>query len=333
MTLATSQLDLGSALKLLADPLRLRILALLEEEELSVGDLSRCLDVSQSRTSNHLRLLREAGLLSERHVGTSTYLRLAPGGNRAPTARRLYEGLGPELDDLTGRDADRVRLATVREQRSGASFFDRVADRWDKVRGRFDHGLARERASLQLLGGGTFADLGCGTGYMAHSLLGLAERLILVDRSEPMLEEARRRLASRARGTALEFRPGTLDALPLDANSCDGVLCGLVLHHLADLDAPLAEMHRVLVQGGRAVVLELSPHRETWMREAQGDRYLGLASEDVLAAFRRAGFSDLVVEPLDDHYRPLRASQDDTAEHDPEEDPSLSLYLVRGTAS
>ncbi|MEX1025424.1 MAG: metalloregulator ArsR/SmtB family transcription factor [Planctomycetota bacterium] len=325
MSPTAQQLDLGSAMKLLADPLRLRILALLAEEELSVGELSRCLDVSQSRTSNHLRLLREAGLLSERHVGTSIYLRLVPSGERAPTARRLFAGFDAELEGLAGRDADRVRLEQVRAQRSDASFFDRVADRWDKVAGRFEHGLARERTALQLLGGGTFADLGCGTGYIAESLLGLAERLILVDQSEPMLEEARRRLAPRARGTQLEFHAGTLDALPLADASCDGVLAGMVLHHMADLDAPLAEMRRVLVPGGRAVVLELSPHRETWMREAQGDRHLGLAPEDVFAAFERAGFHRLATEPIDDRYRPRHAA----AEAD---DPALSLYLVRGTA-
>lgn len=329
MALATTTSDLGSALKLLADPLRLRILALLVAEELSVGELSRCLDVSQSRTSNHLRLLREAGLLAERHVGPSTYLQLVVEGERAPTARRLFASFADELDGLPGRDADRLRLAQVLAARSDVSFFDRVADRWDKVAGRFERGVGRERAALQLLPAGhVFADLGCGTGYMAESLLGVAQRLILVDRSEPMLEEARQRLEPRARDTVLDFRAGSLDALPIADGELDGVVCGMVLHHLADLDAAVAEMRRVVKPGAQAVVLELAPHREAWMREAQGDRHLGLAPRDVLAAFERAGFTDLRTEPLEDRYRPARTA----AGEGTSEDPRLSLYLVRGTA-
>jgi len=97
--------DLGGALKLLADPTRLRILGLLDREELSVGDLSRALDLAQSRVSNHLRLLREAGLLLERHVGTSTFLRLDTPRNGARLAGlpgRLWEVVRSELDQLPG---------------------------------------------------------------------------------------------------------------------------------------------------------------------------------------------------------------------------------------
>ena len=68
---------LPSLLKVLADPVRLRILGLLELEELSVGELSRALGMAQSRVSNHLRVLREQELLAERHAGTSTFLRPA----------------------------------------------------------------------------------------------------------------------------------------------------------------------------------------------------------------------------------------------------------------
>ncbi|MEM7518519.1 MAG: metalloregulator ArsR/SmtB family transcription factor, partial [Planctomycetota bacterium] len=51
--------DLTALLKVLGDPTRLRILGLLEIEELSVGELSRSLGMAQSRVSNHLRVLRE----------------------------------------------------------------------------------------------------------------------------------------------------------------------------------------------------------------------------------------------------------------------------------
>jgi SAM-dependent methyltransferase len=78
----------------------------------------------------------------------------------------------------------------------------------------------------------------------------------------------------------------------------------MVLHYLPALDGPLAEMHRVLRPGGAAVVVELAPHGEAWMRGALGDRHLGLAPGDVIAAFERAGFTDVALDPLEDHYRP-----------------------------
>ena len=314
----------GAALKLLADATRLRILGVLERQELSVGELSRALDLSQSRVSNHLRLLREAGMLGERHVGTSTYLRLAPAGEAV--AARLWAVVSAELPHLPQHAADLVRLEAVLAERAGsAGFFERLAGDWDKRAGAFATGRGRERACAQLLPAGmSVADLGCGTGYLAASLLGNVARLVCVDRSPAMLAEAEKRLSRHDRGTTLEFREGELDRLPLDDGELDGVTCGMVLHHLPELDPAFGEMARVLKPGGTAVVLELAPHREAWMRRDLGDRHLGLAPEEILAAFERAGFVDAAVDPVEDHYRPRRS---DAAPGD--ETPSLSLYVVR----
>lgn len=322
----------GAALRAMSEPLRLRILALLEAEELSVGELSRALGLSQSRVSNHLRVLREAALLRERHAGTSTYLRLAaPRPGRAEggldVAARLWAVLRGELDLLPERDADRVRLDAVLAERAGdGGFFDRVAGEWDKIAGAFESGLARERAAGHLLPAGyTVADLGCGTGYMGAALLGRCARLVCVDQSEAMLAAAGERLAKHPRGTAIELRQGPLDRLPLADGEVDAVVVGLVLHHLDELDRPLAEMQRVLRPGGTLAVLELAPHGEGWMRAELGDRHLGLEAKDVLAALGRAGFVDLVLDPALDRYQPRRAG---AAPGEPAR--SLDLYLVRG---
>ncbi len=320
------RIDLGNALKLLADPTRLRILALVEETELSVGDLARSLGLSQSRVSNHLRLLREAELLAERHRGTKTYLRLAPAENGTQLVGRLWSRLAPEIDALPERGADRSRLAAVLAEREGGDLFDRLADEWDKIAPAFETGQGRERTGLHLLPSDyTVLDLGCGTGYMAQALLGQCERLILVDRSARMLEEAEKRLVPRAGTTALDLRRGEVDRLPLEDEEVDGALCGLVLHHLESRDACLREVWRVLRPGGAFAILELAPHREAWMHSALGDRHLGLEPTDVMADLERAGFADLVLDPVQDRYRPRRpgsAPDDETV--------SLTLYIVRG---
>ena len=320
---------LPRALKLLSEPLRLRILGLLSREELSVGELSRALGLSQSRVSNHLRQLREAGLLAERHAGTSTFLRLAPPAAEGVTGR-LWATLSVELSALAEHAADLVRLASVLTERRGRgeAFFDRLAGDWDVIAGEFSSGQARQRAAAHLLPHEfVVADLGCGTGYMAHALYGNVSKLICVDSSQGMLEEAERRFTDLDGRTEVELRRGELDDLPLADAEVHGVVAGMVLHHSPELDRPLAEMRRVLAPGGAAAVLELAPHREAWMREELGDRHLGLEPGDVVAAMRRAGFEDIRLDLPEDTYRPRRrnASGGKT--------PELPLYIVRGRAA
>lgn len=327
-------------LKVLADPTRLRILALLEREELAVGELCRSLDLAQSRVSNHLRVLREADFLIERHAGSSIYLRNAlhrPGPDLTPgteaglpggvdLATSLWATVRRDLGAIPEHAGDLQRLEAVLAERSadGAAFFDRLAGEWDKIGVDFASGQARQRAAASLLPTDqVLADLGCGTGYVAASLLGLCDRLICVDNSDAMLDQARTRLDPMPSTTRVEYRSGDMDALPLAEAEVDGLVAGMVLHHLPSLDGAVREMRRVLKPGGRAVVLDLMPHNEAWMHAALGDRHLGLAPRDVLAAFERAGFAEVRLEPADDRYRPL-SPKGERAE--------LSLYLVRATA-
>ena len=323
---------LTEILRVLVDPTRLRILGLLELGELSVGELARALEMAQSRVSNHLRVLREAGLLAERHVGRTTFLRLAVGGEEdaQDLPARLWRALRAEVPTLPDFAADVARFGAVQAERRAQSseFFDRVAGEWDKIGVDFATGQARQRAAASLLPAGlVVADLGCGTGYLARALVGLCARVIGVDRSSGMLAEARKQLASLPPGVELDLRRGELDALPIADAECDGALAGMVLHHVAEPQAVLSEMRRILKPGGRAVVLELAPHKEAWMHEELGDRQLGLDSRDVIRAFRRAGFADVRLEAVEDRYQPRRAA--DAAGEEPRT-PALPLYIVRG---
>jgi len=328
-------------MKVLADSTRMRALALLALEELSVGELARCLGMAQSRVSNHLRVLREHDLLDERRAGTSTYLRSATvsAGQASPLAR-LWRALEPDIVELPEHQSDRLRLAGVLAERQGdeRAFFDRMAGDWDKVGARFERGTARERAAAHLLGPGkVLADLGCGTGYVARSLAGVSDRLICVDRSEGMLQEARGRLRDITPDrTSVEFRQGELDALPIADAELDGAVAAMVLHHLPELTPAVREMLRVLKPGGTLSIVELMPHREAWMHQDLGDRHLGLDPATIQQALTRAGFVDVIVEPLEDRYCPQPGSEGSSvAESDagaPRGDVALPLYLVRGRA-
>ncbi|MCB9906931.1 MAG: metalloregulator ArsR/SmtB family transcription factor [Planctomycetes bacterium] len=328
MSVLTSSLELPHLLKVLADPVRLRMLALLEREELSVGELARALDLAQSRVSNHLRVLREGDWLLERRLGTSTLLRSVAADASAAgdgLSGRLWEALRQELRNLSGHEADLSRLADVLAERRQESteFFDAVAGEWEKRGALFENGQARQRAVASLLEGDlTLADLGCGTGYMARALGGFAKRLICIDPSPGMLQEAKKRLSHLPETTQVEYRLGDFDQLPLADGELDGAVAGMVLHHLERPDAAVREMFRVLRPGGRAAVLELAPHKEHWMHKELGDRHLGLASSDVLDTLARAGFEDLHVDPLEDRYCPTPPGASAPV--------SLPLYIVRG---
>ena len=325
----TTDVTLADVLKLLAEPTRLRVLALLEREELSVGELVQALGMAQSRVSNHLRVLREHQLLDERHAGTSTFLRARLAGN-ANLGARLWKPLRDALESLPERAGDRERLRAVLAERQAKSraFFDRVAGQWDTIGADFATGQARHRALAHFLPSEiVLADLGCGTGYLTRAMLGLARRVICVDRSLGMLEEARRRIADLGSSTEVELRGGELDALPIADGEVDGAIAAMVLHHLPDPAGCLAEMRRILRPGGTALVLELAPHREAWMHEEQGDLHLGIEPERIAAALRTAGFADVRTEMLEDGYRPPPpAGQRELAAA------GLPLYLVRGRA-
>ncbi|MFN0244610.1 MAG: ArsR/SmtB family transcription factor [Planctomycetota bacterium] len=325
---------LTDVLRILGDPTRLRILGLLELGELSVGELARSLGLAQSRVSNHLKVLRDAQLLVERHVGRTTYLRPAIAHDASGPSpdddlqRRLWRTLRAEIPTLPEFAADVARLESIRVEHRARSrdFFDRIAGEWDKLGTDFETGQARQRAAAAIAPYGLeVADLGCGTGYLSRALLALCRRVVCIDRSPAMLEEARKRLEPLPPGVAIELRTGELDRLPLADRELDACVAGMVLHHLEDPGAALAQMRRVLKPGGRAVIVELAPHREEWMHEIHGDRHLGLDPRDLLAALTRAGFVDLRLESLADRYRPRRSDADDESAR-----PALDLFLVRG---
>jgi DNA-binding transcriptional ArsR family regulator len=327
LNLAPDTAALAGLMKALADPTRLRALGLLASHELSVGELCRALGLSQSRVSNHLRVLREHQLLRERHVGSSCFLRFAPTNDSETSAiaSRLWQAFEPELAHLAEHADDLSRLRAVLDERrrSTTNFFDTLAGDWNAIGVDFETGQARLQVAANFLSPAlTIADLGCGTGYVAQAFLGLVQRVICVDSSTGMLEEARKRLENTRGCTAVEYRLGELDALPIDDQQVDGAVCAMVLHHLEHAQRPLEEMFRICRPGGTAVLMELSPHKQAWMHESLGDRHLGLEPDDVARQFRAAGFEEVTLEIVSDHYQPRQASEAPTE--------GVPLYILRG---
>jgi DNA-binding transcriptional ArsR family regulator len=322
-------LVLQTTLKLLSDPTRLRILALLSMEEISVQDLESITGLSQSRISNHLSLLKRAGLVQDRREGSWAFYRLATPGKDSSLTPELYEAaIRPFLDSEEGlRDA--TALEAVREQRRQRSrtTHDALADQWEEVGQAFRTGSLRAEAVSALVPAGLqVADLGCGAGFLTTHLSRQGLDVIAVDHSQRMLDAARSRIgesAANPRQGKVEFRQGEMEQLPLSDNEVNAAFANLVWHHVADMDCAAAELARVIEPGGTAVITDLLPHDEDWMREEMGDYRLGLRPQDVMGALARAGFTDLSTEAIHDQY----------VVHDPKgRESALPVFLVRGAA-
>ncbi len=286
--------SLQKVFKTLADPTRVRILRLLGQEELIVGELVDILAMAQSRVSRHLAILREAGVLSDRREGTYVAYRLdlpSEGPWRetwALAAKVMAEDPTAERDDALLR-----RTLATRKARSGRNFFDSVGPEWDGLRSVLGDEFLRARAMATLVAPDQkVADIGTGTGILALELAGLGLHVVGIDRSEAMLDAARQKweFEQAASPGSIEFREGDAHALPLEADSVDAAFGHMVLHSLEQPRKAIEEMARILRPGGRAVLVDFLPHDHHWMEKELGLLWLGFAPETLTAWLSEAGF-------------------------------------------
>jgi ubiquinone/menaquinone biosynthesis C-methylase UbiE len=284
---------LQKVFKIFSDPTRVRILALLEREELAVQELMDVLGMAQSRVSRHLAILREVGLLRDRRDGTYVFYRF-----QAPEAGAWSDAWALVHRNLAGdttAERDAVALARVMEARSERtrSFFDAVGPEWDAVRKVFNDDALRAQAISHLVPRELVAaDIGTGTGILAAELVRLGLRVVAVDHSARMLEAARSKLASEGL-EGVEFRHGEADALPLADGEVDAALAHMVLHYIASPGDVVHEMGRVVRPGGTVVVVDFVQHEHEWMREELGVTWLGFQTAEVAGWFEAAGLVDL----------------------------------------
>jgi ArsR family transcriptional regulator len=284
--------------KTLADPTRIRILALLEAEELAVQDLMDVLGMPQSRVSRHLGILREAGLLRDRRDGTFVYYRFLPPENEAWRDAWALVRRARREDPTRGRD--QLALARVIEARASRTraWFDSVGPEWDALRKAFNDDVLRAHAIARLVPPGLrVADVGTGTGILAIELARLGLRVIAIDHSDAMLEAARRKLEAEA-VTGVELRRGEIAALPLRDAEVDAALAHMVLHYLPSPADGIREMARVVQPEGRIVVVDFVSHELDWMRQELGVLWLGFDVEDVRRWLVDAGLADVQIDAI-----------------------------------
>jgi ArsR family transcriptional regulator len=287
------------ALRAAGEPTRLRILALLANEELAVMELSQILDQSQPRVSRHLKLLTEAGLIERFPDGAWVFYRVAA----EPAVRHFIDQVLDMIDfaDLLGqRDAE--RLDAVRGERSSEAqaYFERNAARWDEIRSLYVAEAEVEAAIISAVGPGPFdrlIDLGTGAGRMLALFGSSAAEAIGLDLSQQMLNVARLHVTE-AGLHGVELRHGDIFATRLPDACADLVVVHQVLHYLSDPAAAVAEAARLVAPGGKLLIVDFAPHALEYLREAHQHRRLGFSDEEMTRWLTLAGLAVPIVTSL-----------------------------------
>ena len=277
--------ELYARLSLLSEPARVRLLAVLAEEELGVGELCRIVQLPQSTVSRHLKALQTAELVRRRAEGTRSLYRMV---SLEGASQDLWSTVATAHRATLQHEEDGARLQATLQDRAidSDTFFGREHARWDSLRrDLFGEGFLAPLLAALLPQDAVVVDLGCGTGATLQVLAPWAQRAIGVDREPKMLAVARERVP----GAELVQAP--LEELPLADGVADVALCTLVLHHVTAPERVFAEARRVLKPGGSFALVDMVAHDRSDWRHTMGHRWLGFSEEQLLRWGDAAGFS------------------------------------------
>jgi ArsR family transcriptional regulator len=282
-------------LRLLADPTRLRLLLLLEQEELSVAELQQILGMGQSRISSHLAQLKRAGVVEDRRAGKNVYYGASENGEGSRRARvaELSRTLARELPE-TSRDRTSLKLVLRKRQDKAREYFDELAGKFGRryCPGRSWQALAH--ALITLLPRLTVADLGAGEGTLSQLLAKNARKVIAIDNSPKMVEFGSK-LAKKHGFKNLRYRLGDIEDPPIAKNSVDLAILSQALHHAIHPQRAIAAAHQILKRGGRLVILDLLSHRFERARDLYADHWLGFSEVELHQFLEKAGFREIEV--------------------------------------
>jgi len=298
------------SLRVLADPVRMRLVLLLEHEELSVAELQEILSMGQSRISTHLGQLKQVNLVEDRRSGKNILYRLQP-----RTDPQLLELLRKGMAEIPETAEDRRALEIILRKRQDTTrqYFDALAGKFGReyLPGRSWKGLAE--TLLHLLPPMVIADLGAGEGTFTLLLARRAKQVIAVDNSPRMVEYGSE-VAQRHGVKNVEFRLGDLESPPVNEESCDLAFFSQSLHHAEHPQRAVAAAWRLLKPGGRIVILDLNRHSFEQARELYADRWLGFSEVELDGYLRGAKFTNVQV----------------TSVHREEESPFFETLLALG---
>ena len=291
-----------ATLRAVAEPTRLRLAVLLSRAELTVTEISQVIGQSQPRTSRHLRLLLDAGIVERSPEGAHVFYRVCDSGGGAELVRQLAER-APAGDPVIAADA--AALERVRQSRlaAAATYLRDHADEVAALRSLHVAEEEVEHAMLELIGAAEpierLLDIGTGTGRILELMAPVSERSVGLDVSRDMVALARAKLGA-ARLSRASVRQGDLHRPPFEAASFDVAVMHNVLHLLDDPAEAIVDAARLLRPGGRLLVADFAPHELELLRQQFGHRHLGIADAQMRAWAAQCGLeieTDLTLAP------------------------------------
>lgn len=281
-------------LKLLSDPTRLRVLALLLREELSVAELQDILAMAQSRISSQLALLRQADLVSDRRDGKKAFYSLRPSLD-AKTLSLLHAACDSvaELPELAEDRANLDRILKKRRDHQ-EQYFNLIAGKLGKnyCPGRSWEAIGH--LALRLTPHIVIADLGAGEGLLSQLLARRASKVWCIDNS-PRMVEVGTELADKNGLANLTYKLGDIETVPLPDKSVDLAILSQALHHARHPETAVKEAHRILKPGGQILILDLKEHTFEKARELYADVWLGFKESALHGFLKKSGFQQVEV--------------------------------------
>lgn len=275
----------------LSDPIRARLLRLLDRSELTVAEMCTILQLPQSTVSRHLKVLADDSWVAARRDGTSNLYRM-PHPTMNGSQKKLWGVVKDQSVTGSTSDQDDARLDQTIEARKSKSqaFFSSAAEKWDCLRTElFGNKIDVWALAATLPSDATVGDLGCGTGAFAQILAPWVKQVVAVDSSAAMLQSARKRLRDQ---TNVDLRRGELTQLPIEDGSLSHCISVLVLPYLAQPNLVFEEAFRVTRPGGRLVVVDMVPHDRPEYREELGHSWQGFSSDQIQTWMDRSGWCE-----------------------------------------
>lgn len=292
--------------RVLGEPVRLRLLALVSVEELSVGELGDLLGESQSNVSRHLAALRKLGLLRERRQATRVLVRLrseatadAVVADALRAGRELCEGEGV---------FERLPLLIQHRDSAAREFFSRGPGGSDTGAVPLELPAYLAAISWLLPQRGLAIEVGTGDGRLLEVLAPLFERVVAIDREQAQLDRAAKRLAMRGHEHVRLVRAELADEVGLadlpERGRADVVFASRVVHHTPRPSDALRVLASLARPSGSVLVLDYDAHEDESMREQQADLWLGFTAGELLGFARDAGLTQAAVHPLPKEFHP-----------------------------
>ncbi|MFT3781145.1 MAG: metalloregulator ArsR/SmtB family transcription factor [Nibricoccus sp.] len=281
-------------LKVLSDPTRVRLLALLLHEELSVAELQEILGMAQSRISSQLALLRQADLVTDRRDGRKAFYSID--AQLDPNQRLLIGTACNAVSNLPELTEDRANLDRIlaRRRQQSESYFNLIAGKLGKnyCPGRSWEAIGH--LALRLTPAITIADLGAGEGLISQLLARRAAHVWCIDNS-PRMVEVGTELAEKNGLANLAYKLGDIEAVPLADSSVDLAILSQALHHAQHPQKAIDEAYRILRPGGQLLVLDLKSHSFEKARELYADVWLGFKENALHGFLKKSGFEQVEV--------------------------------------